>query len=64
MRHEPKSAWDSVKLLKKGHTENHAQINVMKLRNKKGVSSTIDGENAYIDGDHFNTVFNRDTTVD
>ena len=63
MRQSPKTAWDNIKLLKKGCAGHHAQINTMKLRNKSGVIATTDGENTSIASDYFKEVFNIDATV-
>ena len=64
MRHTPKTAWESVKVLAGGMSSHHKAPTVMRFKLPNGKLAATDAENASILGPHFERVYTNHRKVD
>ena len=63
MRFNPKTAWESVKVLAGGMTSHHKEPTVMRLMLPTGTLASTDAENASVMGLHFEKVYTNHQQV-
>ena len=63
MRFNPKTAWESVKVLAGGMTSHHKAPTVMRLMLPTGTLASTDAENASVMGPHFEKVYTNHQQV-
>eukprot|EP00978_Attheya_sp_CCMP212_P018863 scaffold52116_cov40-Attheya_sp.AAC.1 len=59
MKHDPKQAWKSIRLIQKGISSHHEEPRIMKMKMPNGETATNDKENADVFEPHFEKVFNN-----
>ena len=63
MRFNPKTAWESVKVLAGGMTSHHKAPTVMRLTLPTGLLASMDAENSSVMGPHFEKVYTNHRQV-
>ena len=63
MRFNPKTSWESVKVLAGGMTSNHKTPTVMRLMLPTGTLASTDADNASVMGLHFEKVYTNHRKV-
>ena len=64
MRFNPKTVWESVKVLAGGMASHHKAPAVMRIKLRNGKLASTDSENASIMGPHFEKVYTNHRPID